>query len=276
MENDVRFANVLRWHINLRYGPDWHGTVDDNVIKNAHELHALQVKQAALDAITSSVQLSYSLKMERAKQFILYGVTRRLEMIWHAFHDLFSMAYPTRESPLSHDESVQLMADVNLIYLNIRGVLDNLCWALLHEKAPDKACMPLRKVGLFLPCIVKEPLFASIHEKIKEHDAWDRDVKKRRDPAVHQIPLTIIPQFLNSDEAKAYRDLEDDLSCAFAARDFEVADEVLERQRSMGKFHPLFAHDPAQDPVSLYPTIPDDIGHVVELFWTIDDLLRRG
>jgi hypothetical protein len=109
VKDDVRFDTVLRWHVCLYYGSDWRGAVDDHVVKNAHQLHALQVKQAALEAITLSVQLSGRLKIERARHFILYGVTRRLEMIWHAYHDLLSTVDPKRETPLCHDESIRLM-----------------------------------------------------------------------------------------------------------------------------------------------------------------------
>jgi hypothetical protein len=131
MNDDVRFDTVLRWHVCLYYGDDWQGPVAEHVIKNAHQLHALQVKQAALEAITSSVRLSLRLKVQRAQYFVRFGVTRRLEMIWHAYRYLLSTVDLQRGHPLSYDESVQLMANLNLIYVSIRGVLDNLCWGAI-------------------------------------------------------------------------------------------------------------------------------------------------
>ncbi|MGH7030563.1 MAG: hypothetical protein ACREE9_01020 [Stellaceae bacterium] len=231
------------------------------------------MKQAALNAITSSVQLSYRLKIERAQNFVRFGVTRRLEMIWHAYSDLISTADPKRESPISYDESVRLMADLNLIYINIRGVLDNLSWALLHERGSDKISTNPRGVGIFLPCIVRDRRFASIHAEIQEHDAWDREVKRRRDPAAHQIPLVVASQFLNQDQAEAYRKLEDELPSAFVARDWEAADAIMERQRDMGRFLPYFTHDPEDGLIPIYPTTPEDIGHVVERFRIVDAFL---
>jgi len=58
------------------------------------------------------------------------------------------MAPPDRVDPLGSDESHQLMVDINIIYLNMRGTLDDLAWALLYEFDPDRIqSMPASQVS---------------------------------------------------------------------------------------------------------------------------------
>lgn len=275
MVTDLRFNAVLKSYIALYYGGDWEGDVADHILKNAQYDHSLQVRQATLDAFIESVNLSHRLQEERAQHFVRFGVARRLEMIWYAYSDLIFTAGPKREQPLTMDEGRQLTADLNLIYVNIRGVLDNLCWALLHESAPDKL-KTLREsnIELFRSCIVKDVRFAGLHEVLGAHAAWNIDLKGRRDPSAHRIPLTIPPQFVTGGEARAYRQLEQDYQQAIAARNYEDADRVMEDQGSVGRFFAYFVHDPNEGLIPIYPTTPDDVGHTIELFRAVEAFIK--
>jgi hypothetical protein len=225
------------------------------------------------DAIPRSIQLSELMKAEPARHHLLFGVGRRLLMLWYAYRNLLYIAPSTREEPLTSDESGDLTQDLNVIYINICGVLDNLCWALLHEHAPDKVRLPPWKVGLFLPCM-KDPRFASLTKLIQARDAWDREVKCRRNPAAHRIPLTVPPSVLTGEEEKAmYKKLSDDYSQATSKLNFDEAEDIMRRIDGIGHFVPYFMHDPEQRLIPIYPTVADDIEHVIDLFRAIDTFL---
>jgi hypothetical protein len=270
MGHNLRFDSVLRQYVNLAYGADWRGEIAEYVRKNAELDYALQVMDATFDAFISSVNLSHRVQEKRAQEFLRFGVARRLEMIWVGYRNLMFTAPPKRENPLDDDESRSVTADLNLIYINIRGVLDNLCWALLHEICSDKPTLPKAKIGLFLPCITRDMRFSGIHDVIQAHGEWNRDLKNRRDPAAHQIPLAVLSQTVTQHETRIYQQLEDEYRRAVAAGDFASAETIAKRQRQIGRFMPLFGHDLALGLTPIYPTTPDDVGHVIQLLGAIE------
>jgi hypothetical protein len=273
MATNLSFDAILQAYITLEFGRDWHGDVPDHIRKHAQYDHSLTVKDATFDAFMSATNLPNRLQQERAQYFIRFGAARRWEMIWCAYRDLISTASPKREEPLNLDEGQRLTAALNLIYINIRGVLDNLCWALLHEKAPEKTTLRASRIGLFLPCVLEDERFVALNDVLKAHAAWNRDLKRRRDPAAHRIPLTI-PRFMTSDEAQADRQLEDDHRRAAVAGNFEEAGRVMEDRQSVGRFNAYFVHDPDEGLIPIYPTTPDDLGHTIEVFRAVEAFIN--
>jgi hypothetical protein len=179
-EKPVLYVDALAQQCRISYGSDKPDRIDDYVIKSAKRIHSLIIWDASQNAFFEAVALSPKIRNENARYYIQFGATRRLEMIWYAYRNLVTIAPPDRFDPLSSDESRQLMVDINVIYLNIRGTLDNLAWALLHEFDPDRIqSMPASQVSLFLPGIRANPKFASLAAIVDQHDAWDRDVKDR-------------------------------------------------------------------------------------------------
>lgn len=240
-------------------------------------MHALQIWDASQNAFFEASMLSSSVRNERAHYFIQFGVTRRLEMMWYAFRNLVSTAPCDRTEPLRLEESRQLMLDLNTIYLNIRGSLDNLAWALLCEFAPGelKSLRP-SQVGFFLPCLKSNATFSDLHTLIEQHDAWDRDLKARRDPAAHGVPLALPPSLLIPEEVERYRELEGEWSAAIRRLDFGSAERISEAQQAIGRFHPWFLHEPSFGPIEIYPTVPDDIAHVVQIFGPVREYILRN
>jgi hypothetical protein len=80
----------------------------------------------------------------------------------------------------------------------------------------------------------------------------------------------VAPQFLDQEETKTYRKLEDELNDALEDRNYDAADAIMEQQRQIGRILPYFAHDPENGLIPIYPTTPEDIGHVVELCRIVD------
>ena len=270
--DNYQFEGFLKEQTALVYGADWSGEVDEYWVIQAQYMQGLAVTDAVRDAFFQSVALSSLLKAPKALYYIRYGVGRRLQMIWNAHRNLVYSASPERKEPLSSGESADITEDINIIYLNIRGTLDNMCWALLHEHAPEKAeKLPPSKVGLFLKgCVKDDKRFEDIREVVSERDSWDRDLKQRRDPAAHGIPLAVPPQLVTPDEAEKYNELMGKHAAAAEALDFDGADAIMKRMDGLGRFVPWFIHDPDQPPMPIHPTVSDDLGHLVVLFRAVD------
>jgi hypothetical protein len=75
---------------------------------------------------------------------------------------------------------------------------------------------------------------------------------------------------MTSDEAQADRQLEDDHRRAAVAGNFDEAGRVMEGRQSIGRFNAYFVHDPDEEPIPIYPTTPDDVGHTIEVFRAVE------
>ena len=73
--------------------------------------------------------------------------------------------------------------DINLIYLHVRGTLDNFAWAIAFEKFPEAApSLNRQDVGLFNRKIKRMLEDLNVAQEIQTHAAWNSEVKERRDP----------------------------------------------------------------------------------------------
>jgi hypothetical protein len=161
-QHDLSFDAELRRHKSL-YGVSQTGSIDDHMVCNAAQTHAHIISDAVFDTFRSAIQISDRPLSDRARYFIRFGALRRLEMIFFAWRNIVCTVPANRERPLELDESRELMQDLNTIYINIPGTLDNLAWALLHEAVPERALkIKDSQVGLFQPCIINEDRFGSI------------------------------------------------------------------------------------------------------------------
>jgi hypothetical protein len=264
-EGGLRFERFLSEQVRLAYGPNWTGTIENDVMDRAHTIHSLQVMDALRDTVALPIRVSASLTTN-AFQHLRYGASRRLLMMWYAYRNVVVYsAPPGRLKPLSTDESSELTRDLNVIYLNIRGTLDNLAWALLHEYAPKKVKTRPSQIGLFNSCITKDDRFKRLSPVLKRHREWNLDLAKRRDPAAHRIPLTIPPQALTEEDRKSYVIFFKDFDRAAQDLDFARADETLKQTERIGQFFPYFIHDIDEGPIPIYPTLPEDLAHTVEI-----------
>lgn len=236
------------------------------VEEQAQAGHALVVWQA-LQSLFEQVSLGVpnSLKNDQARIYLLHGAGRRLGTMFHCFRAIVHTAHEGRKEPLSHEEQQNLSRDLNLIYMNLRGVLDNFAASFLYERAPNVALDRLH-IDLFSKIYRKEvPAFSEIKDVVMACDDWNREVKSRRDPVAHRIPLYLPPAILTSEEGKKYRELEERYWSELAKQQFDKVDATSLQWQRLGRFHPVFLHHPEESPFPLYPTIPSDLANVVRI-----------
>ena len=224
--------------------------------------HSLVVKNALNRAQTTAVMTAENLS-EQARYYILYGVARRLGMMRVSYSDILRCIATDRTEPLSSDEVVAVERDLNIIYINVRGVLDNYAWCLLHEITTDKAreLAPM-KVGLFSKDFMDDANLANLKPKLSGFSAWHTDLKKRRDPVAHRIPLYVPPAFLNPAEQERYAALEREI---YVAKTEQCRNVLNAQQRKIGTFVPCFVHHPDEGGMEIYPTVPQDIANLIKI-----------
>ncbi len=278
MSEGLRFQRFLSERVACVYGPRWTGVVEKDVTDTAKTIHSLQVLDALRDAaVVLSKSGSSQSRTSGGMQYLRYGASRRLLMMWHAYRNVVVYSAPPRRlEPLSADESAELTRDLNVIYLNIRGTLDNLAWALLHEFAQEKLKIHPTKIGLFKSCITDDNRFDGLSLALNAHREWNFDLADRRDPSAHRIPLTIPPQVLSPKDSSAYAQLLNEYVRATQDLDFAVAEQKLKQIERIGQFYPYFIHDIDRGPFPIYPTLPEDVAHVVEICRDVGSLFSAA
>lgn len=244
--------------------------VDDFVHHQAQHAHSLAIMDHLRDAMLAVVQSSYQLTTENAVTYMRFGAGRRFKMIWHAYRTIIFTAPPDREEPLPDDDTKDLTRDLNTIYGNLRGVLDNLAWVILYEKEPETAeNIHPGDVDLLSKKMRKVSAFKPIAGVLSDHTPWGKEVKERRDPVAHRIPLTAPPSFLTEEEAKEYNKTYDEFVAAANKSDFKTSDQKFSDLDQLGTYRPVFVHHPNDGLIAMYPTIPTDMAHLIQLTNTV-------
>jgi hypothetical protein len=220
------------------------------------------VQNALNDAQTSAVMTAQNLS-EQAKYYILYGAARRLGMMRVSYRGILRCIATDRTEPLAPDEAAAVERDLNIIYINVRGVLDNYAWCLYHQTTTDQTrkLAPVQ-VGLFSKKFMADPNLANLKPKLSGFSAWHTDLKNRRDPAAHRIPLFVPPACLNPEEQERYAALDTQIFATKSEREREVLNA---QQRKIGTFMPCFVHHPDNGRTPIYPTVPQDIANLIKI-----------
>jgi hypothetical protein len=274
LPDDLSFEGEIRRKRLLLYGSSETKKLDDYTVREAAQYHASVILNALQYAYLEAISISEKLTNERSRYYLKFGAARRMEMIWFAWRHITLTVPTTRIKPLNSDESRRLTQHMNTIYVNLSGALDNFAWTLMHEFAEGKLTQLKEiQVGLFSPCILQEIRLIKIISRLREHINWDIEVKARRHPSVHRIPLRVPPQIVDSREAEIYSDLSIKTWQAIGRGNVEEAQRLMSQQEEIGRFVPWFLHDPAEPPIPIYPTVSEDLRHLVEIFQIVKNFI---
>jgi hypothetical protein len=219
------------------------------------------------------------LKNTEASYYMLYGFSRRSFMIFYAYQSLIASIPPQRKIPLTFDEGTKLDSEINLIYMNIRGALDNLVTCYVYERE-EKLINQLKpvEISMFSPKIKKMSENPAFWEKIFKFSSWEKEFKKKRDPVAHRMPLYAVRATLsdqNNDVEKFNQNIQKHTQQMNEGKFYEAGD-TLEEALITGRFVPIFAHAP-NILYPIYPTIPNDIAKLIEIFHIFrDELCKEG
>ena len=239
--------------------------------KRAQRDHSLVVFEKLRDAATSVIDFSQSLETEQSQYYLRYGAGRRLLMMWRAYRNAVLTAYPERTEPLSEDEQTVMSREINVIYMHLRGTLDNFAWSIAFEKYPEMKLEP-RTVELFNTQI--KPMLNSlgIYDEIYVFEDWNKEVAERRDPVAHRIPLYVPGTVLTATEVEFRAQLHAEwiaVSGTLNATNYDAVqprmEDLWKRMNNIGTFFPYFIHHPDRPLIPIYPTLPNDMACLVKI-----------
>lgn len=276
--NSLNYEDHVKFYRNLFAIPPERD--DESAIaadQQAQHTHSLVIFDALRGCFTDTAQVAQRLTNEQARYYLLHGASRRLGMMFYAYRDITLTAHPTRSEPLPHEDQQRLTLDLNVLYMHTRGVLDNFAWSLIYEKHPDKtAKIDRRQVDLFHRDFRKAcPSIASIAEDLDRHADWNRDVKERRDPVAHRIPLYVPSAEVTEAEGERYHELHQRFINRATEHDFAGSDEAFNAMDTIGRFVPYFVHHPREGRIPIYPTVPTDMAHMIQIVSTVKTAILR-
>jgi hypothetical protein len=236
------------------------------VSKRAQETHILHVHDALRDELAASIAFAHTLSDLQACHYALYGVGRRYGILWSAFRSILEAVPVDRTTPLTGDEGRAVSRDLNIIYINIVGVIDNYAWVLRHERgAPAVRALAANRVGLFVKAFLKDLSFAPLASRLDPFKDWFSDLRSRRDPAAHQIPLYVPPTALDPKNLRRYQQIEAEMVSLTSLQEFSRIDELRGEQERLGVFVCKFMHHPDEPLIPFYPTIPQDLAQLIRI-----------
>jgi hypothetical protein len=228
--------------------------------------HQLAVR-GELSRFTEQVlRTAAKLTNSKAKQYLRYGVGRRLRMILVAYCGVFDTVAPDRKEPLPLKEMAAVSRDLNIIYINIRGALDNYAWCIYHDRDMSKTFKwSETQVGLFHGLFLKAAQLANLKSMLDGHKDRNDDLKSRRDPSAHRVPLYVPPAILNVAEAARHEAIWKERWEAIEKGDYERDTELANEQHRLGTFRAQFMHDPDDGGLPIYATVPTDVGKLITI-----------
>ena len=244
----------------------------------AKRLHTLSVAQAVHDLYIVLAALAQRVNCAEAQVQLSFGAARRTRLIGHCLQNLLQVIPPDHAEPLLSEEVVDLTRDLNVIYINISGGLDNIASCLKHLFGEERTrnLSPM-DVTLFGQKFQKDKNISEVVAFLSAFREWNSKFRGLRDSAAHRIPIAIPPAIINEEEKIEY----DKLTSESAKTDSALLEEIsrgsdtsklVERAhaidstlRQMGTFNPVFVHHPSEGHRNVYPTVPDDIGQFIKI-----------
>lgn len=243
--------------------------------KEAQQSHVYGINNALNELVTDAALLTALPLSPEAENHLRYGVLRRLRMISTSFRHFQALVPPNRSVPLVLEQSDEVSRYLNSIYIDLLGLMDNYAWTLTHQfGSQETLSADGMQIGLFKRTLAKDPALSSVISEIRAFEEWEKEVKKRRNPAAHRMPLYVPSAALNPEDALEYNRLGELASSALRDQQFERYRELSDAQQRVGSFLPKFLHHPAGPVDDIYPTIPADLGNAILIGRIVQTFIR--
>lgn len=245
----------------MRYSPEASADIQKNLSLVTQELQDIW--------ISLIYEVAPRLKNERAKEFLLQGVSRRLNIIQGCIRNIFRIFPVERTQLLNEEERADVAINLHAFLINIHGVPDNLAWAYLLERGINLAP---KQVGLFNQRHTQPHLPQEVLAYLKSDGItkWHGEYAKNfRDALAHRIPPYIAPAVLTPEQEKRHRELGEQILVAAKAGNYNRAFKLTEEQEACGSiclaFSQSFSDKEACAPVILHAQIIVDARTVMQI-----------
>lgn len=224
------------------------------------------LKPRCIDITDKILKLSETLKKDKAKEYFVHGVGRRLSTIYRCAENIYSL-FPLRQKTLLPLETLKDIAiNLHAFFINIFGLLDNMAWVVVYEK-DEEPKIKKTWVGLYKP-ETQEILPTKFKEYLRTMKEWhDTYLKNYRDALSHRIPLYVPPKQVSPKHHKQEAELQKKINAAYGIQDFSTLTTLNKQHALIGDPAPFFIHSLSETdkPVLLHAQISIDLKTVEEI-----------
>ncbi|USI75483.1 integrase arm-type DNA-binding domain-containing protein [Sphingopyxis sp. USTB-05] len=206
----------------------------------------------------------------KGREFAIHGLCRRLNMIKHSADRIFDGLAPETVRP-ERDDLLDAAAFLQAFMLNVCGAIDNLAhiWcAELPVTAPSGEPINRNEIGLrSRHKRVRRTLPIPMRDYLDQCSDWFAYIENYRDALAHRIPLYIPPQSLAPDDQVEFNRISSAWTDAVIARDWNLADKLMDALDRVGTFTPYFMHSFGEQarPMLLHGQLVCDLATIVEI-----------
>lgn len=195
------------------------------------------------------LKLRYELN-EEARKHIGRGLMMRIEIMEEALLTL-DRELGSSDAPLNKYISIKLTLLLNTYYINLVGSLDNLAWALSHQKnllenideANSKHRRRTQLVDKNFLKLLQDKGLGNLSSWLKTVSNWYWDVRNFRDPAAHRIPLYVPPSICSEKDIERANTLDAQAAEMISNDNWQQGLDMLDESRNVGEHQPVFVTD---------------------------------
>jgi hypothetical protein len=231
---------------------------------------------ALADYLGEFVQIAERTANKDAYRHLVYGVGRRIIFMHRSLRFVHALNLNERTEILQKDEGADLNIHLNSLYVHLRGILDNISWAIAYSQnlfAPLNEDLPAchRKVALFSKDFETQlkTIFPRTSAFVASSKAWHADLKALRDPVAHRVPLYAVPAFMTSSQNDDFQRYQQLVWKSLAAGDTDAAQNYANEANQIGTFEPVFTSNGSQDLHDIEGRIMFDLQKVTELLGAV-------
>jgi hypothetical protein len=182
-----------------------------------------------------------------ARRHLGEGFARRFMMMQSSRLYLEEHCSEGRSEPLDTYEAITVSIHLNAYYLNLRGALDNLAWALkyghaLIPEAHEETVKHRGKVNLFGQEFIAqlEPVDSRLASRLRALRAWFDSFTNLRDPAAHRVPLYAPPGVITTQaQMDEFKRLDELAGRPESELGGERRIEIMRRAHRVGRYAPV-------------------------------------
>jgi hypothetical protein len=166
----------------------------------------LEIRAEFDSALFACVRAGHLTQDERAKEYLLNGVGRRLGVLRECLASIFETFPPARSAPLSLAGLYQVQINLHAFVINLSGLFDNLAWAFVLRHGLLEKIGGRKRVGMFLQSTQQVlPVPLATYVTSATMTTWHGSyLKAYRDALAHRIPLYVPPATFTPQEQQRY------------------------------------------------------------------------
>jgi hypothetical protein len=243
---------------------------------NVHSIYSKIVRKI--------IDVEKSLKNPKAREYLVHGVKRRIDIINRCIENIFEIYQPNRKELLDIGLIEDLDINLHAFLINIYGVIENLGLFMAYENNLINPLRPEKKqrndIGLY-----KKIFYTKLNKTLEDYFShnnsrrwYEEYAKNYRDALAHRIPPYIPPMEVNEESIKNIKELDEKINnFKITKSNYDYFHKLLWQRWTFGSPANYFLHSFSEKSgkVLLHMQIIHDMITIEEIIFTVLDNIYK-